>query len=432
MGTIVDTSKVKKFDKDMDATKRPLLIPPEFATYAENHGVFEMYQRLLGQLLTHKPEDPLTFLVEQLKRENDDVPRVVILGPPAAGKHSISKLVCSKLRAAHITADSLILEAETELRTEAQKFIKDDKEVPVDLWIRLVEARLSLFDCVKKGWVMDGFPRTREQALALQAKGISAKHCVLLNAPDTVLIERAEGKRVDPKTGDVYHTTFEMPDNADVAARLEEVAGCTEAEVVERLVTHHRHVAGILNCYKANAKTINADQPKADVFSQVMTFVQTQCRSSAPHTPRIILLGPTGAGKGVQAVLLANKYNIVNISCGQLIKQTIADETKIGQAVKPYVDKGMLVPDSLVLQILKTRLSQLDCVGRGWVLHGYPKTREQGEQLNFAGFLPNRVFFMDVPNDSILERLTLRMTDPITGERYHILYKPPTTHEIKQ
>ena len=51
------------------------------------------------------------------------------------------------------------------------------QEVPVDLWIRLVEARLSLFDCVKKGWVMDGFPRTREQALALQAKGISAKHC---------------------------------------------------------------------------------------------------------------------------------------------------------------------------------------------------------------------------------------------------------------
>merc|ERR1712038_1432047 len=99
----------------MDATKRPLLIPPEFATYAEKHGVFEMYQRLLSELLIHKPDDPLTFLVDQLKQENDDLPQVIVLGPPASGKKSITRMVCNKMRTAHITPDSLIEEAETAL-----------------------------------------------------------------------------------------------------------------------------------------------------------------------------------------------------------------------------------------------------------------------------------------------------------------------------
>ena len=144
------------------------------------------------------------------------------------------------------------------------------------------------------------------------------------------------------------------------------------------------------------------------------------------------------------------------------------------------------VPDSIVLNVLKERLGQLDCVSRGWVLHGYPKTREQAEQLSYAGFVPNRyetvpcslsstiskgkntlrqiifcfeihqvkrwlslqikrgdswtnsvllmfrVFFLDVPNDSVMERLTLRATDPVTGERYHMLYNPPRSQEIKE
>jgi len=229
----------------------------------------------------------------------------------------------------------------------------------------------------------------------------------------------------------VYHTTFDWPGNNDIASRLQEVPGNTEDDIVEKLVVYHRHIDGIKSSFNKTLKIINADQPKADVFSQVMTYLCTQQRSNAPHTPRVILLGPTGSGKGVQAQLLANKYNIVNVSMGQLIKQAVADESKSGQACKPYMDRDMLVPDAIVLNILKERLSQLDCVSRGWVIHGYPKTREQAEQLAGAGFIANRMFFLDVPNDSVLERLTLRASDPITGDRYHMLYNPPRTQEVK-
>ena len=73
--------------------------------------------------------------------------------------------------------------------------------MPTELLVTLLKERTKLFDCVKKGYVMDGIPQTREQALALQSVGIYPKHFVLLDAPDTVLIERAAGKRVDPKNG---------------------------------------------------------------------------------------------------------------------------------------------------------------------------------------------------------------------------------------
>jgi len=416
----------------MDQTKRPLRIPPEFATYAEKHGIFDMYKRLIEQLVISKPDDPVMHLINQLKKENDDVPQIVVLGPACSGKRSMAKMVCGKLRCAHLTTQNLIDEADVASRDRMKKYIAKEQAVPADLWVKVISERMQLYDTQKKGWVLEGFPETREQAMALQISGIYPKHCIVLEAPDTVLIERAAGKRVDTKTGDVYHTTFDWPGNPEVQERLEEPAGLSEESVVKRLVLYHRHLHGILRCYGQVTRAINADQPKADVFSQALSFLSSSARSAAPHTPRVVLLGPTGSGKAVQAALLASKYNLVKVSCGQLIKQAITQETKSGMAAKPYVEKEMMMPDSIVLDILQERLCQLDCVARGWVLSGYPRTREQAEQLDKAGLRPNRVFFLDVPNDSVLERLTLRAMDPVTGERYHMLYNPPRTQEVKE
>lgn len=83
------------------------------------------------------------------------------------------------------------------------------------------------------------------------------------------------------------------------------------------------------------------------------------------------------------------------------------------------------------MPLITERLGKLDCVSRGWVLHGFPKSREQAEALDRNGFSPNRVFFMDIPNDSIMERTTQRYLDPVTGERYHVSYNPPPTQEIR-
>ncbi|CAG5136512.1 unnamed protein product [Candidula unifasciata] len=416
----------------MDQTKRPLRIPPEFATYAEKHGIFDMYKRLIEQLVIIRPDDPITFLINQLNKENDDVPKIIVLGPPASGKHSISKMICSKLHCVHLTKQSLIDEAEVTIREKARNILATYTTLPTDMWMEILSERCQMPDTAKKGWLLEGFPQTREQVLAMQENGIYPKHCIILEAPDKVVIERAVGKRVDTKTGEVYHITFDYPGNPEVQERLVAPKGITEGEMVSELLVYHRHIEGILRCYENVTRKINADQPKADVFSQVLSFLCSQPRSNAPHTPRVVLLGPIGSGKGVQAALLANKYNLVKVSCAQLIKQAIGQETKSGLAAKPYVDQGQMIPDKIVLDILQDRLCQLDCVTRGWVLYGYPRSREQAEQLDKSSLTPNRVFFLDIPTDSVIERLTLRALDPITGERYHMLYNPPRSLQVKE
>ncbi|XP_034520633.1 adenylate kinase 8 isoform X1 [Ailuropoda melanoleuca] len=361
------------------------------------------------------------------------------------------------------------------------------------LLIKLIQERLKEEDCVRRGWILDGIPETREQALMIQTLGITPRHVrnspkygksmtrkdvprsvitvkivsvipqqerretsdwptrsdvwdllphvpgcavfllcpVVLSAPDTVLIERNLGKRIDPQTGEIYHTTFDWPSESDVQNRLLVPGGISELETARKLLEYHRNIIRILPAYPKILKVINADQPCVDVFYQALTYAQTNHRSNAPFTPRVLLCGPLGSGKSLQAALLAQKYGLVNVHCGQLLKEAVAVESKFSELIQPYFQKEMAVPDSIIMKVLSRRLSQQDCVQKGWVLHGFPKDLDQAHMLNSLGFQPNRVFFLNVPFDSVIERLTLRRVDPLTGERYHLTYKPPATVEVQ-
>lgn len=415
----------------MDATKKPLRVPPEFARYAEEKEIFQLLEQMLQELLVARPDDPLEFMTTFLKKPDINVPKVIIYGPPASGKNTISKLAASKLRSVHVSLTQLIEEDTTKSGEEARACSKAGKGLSPQLTTELITNRLKKEDCQTKGWVMEGYPETREQALYLQSAGVLAKHFVHLEAPDSVLVERYSGKRVDPVTGDVYHMTFAPPSTSEVASRLKEEDGGIDINLHAKLHHYHEHHKDLLPCYKGMTATINADQPITDVFSQVLTFLQTRFRSAAPVTPHIILLGPTGAGKSVQAAILTEKYQIVNVDFHQLIQQTLASDNKLASIMKPFRDRNIAIPDDMMLQALTKRLNQLDCATKGWVLHGFPMTRDQAEGLAKAGHHPNRVYFLDIPPDSVLERLTLQRLDPLTGERYHSLYKPPPDQEVK-
>ncbi|XP_041428054.1 adenylate kinase 8 isoform X1 [Xenopus laevis] len=378
----------------MDATRKPLRIPPAMAVYAEEHGVFDIIQKMVEKVLVDRPEDPIQYMIDHLSNDNDDVPRVFILGPPASGKHTM--------------------------------------EVPDELWAKLMRERLSQVDCIKRGWVLEGFPKTRDQALMLQMAGVCPGHLVVLDAPDIVLIERNMGKRIDITDGEVYHTTFDWPSDPAVQRNLVEPEGISEEETGQRLLEFHRNIPGLLRTYSKVSKKINVDQPYMDVFSQVLTFVLSKQRSLAPHTPRILLYGPPGSGRSLQASLLAQKYGIINICCGQVLKEAVADQTKLGELIQPYIENDQQVPDNFVLKILTDHLSSLESAKHGWVLHGFPQDTDQAALLKDAGFMPNRVFSLDLSDDVVIERLSLCMTDPVSGERYHSIYKPAPRSEVQE
>jgi len=417
----------------MDQTKRPLRIPPGFTIYAEDHGLFDMFKRLLSEIIVVKPEDPLTYLIEWLEKENQNVPKIAVVGPPASGKTSMSRTLSEVAKLTLVDEKELLSDEFSEDVLQAYEHIHSGDKVPNDLWVKMIIARLSKPDCIRKGYVLEGFPRNRIQAMGLQSEGILFEHLVELKAPPMVLIERQSGKRVDPETDDVYHTTFDWPDDPDVQERLVHDDGALiPGSMSVKMEEYARNIEGVLASYSTVCKMINADQPKADVLNQTLSFVNTQHRSNAPHTPRIILIGPTGCGKSTLAKKLVQKYRIVDIDCGHLIKQHVSGGTKLGLMAQDAVEKDEHVDNHVVMKMITARLSQLDASVRGWVLHGFPLTRTQAECLKDAGYFANRVYFLDIPSDSITERLSYRLLDPITGERYHQLYDPPQSFKIKE
>uniref|UniRef100_A0A671S9V4 Adenylate kinase 8 n=1 Tax=Sinocyclocheilus anshuiensis TaxID=1608454 RepID=A0A671S9V4_9TELE len=402
----------------MDATIRLLRIPPEMAIYAEKHDIFHLVQTLVRKLMVDKPEDPIQHLINFLKRDSV-VPRIILLGPPSSGKRTIANKLCEHTQAIHVTFSD-ILKDDSDLSRAAQQDQDKKQKIPKDHWRQLIQQRLSKLDCVRRDSIM------RPTAF------FNSFLTVMLEAPDVILIERSSGKRIDPVTGDVYHVTFMWPESEEVAQRLETPSTLMPADLIaKKLQKFHTEAHALKRTYHSCLKTINADQPHVDVFSQVLNYVCTPRQSASPFTPRILLFGPPGSGKSLQAKLIAQKYGIVNICCGELLKAVSADESHMGELIKPYLESEQQVPSSIVLRILTERLSRMDCTTRGWVLHGFPQDVEQAEELQESNFIPNRVFFLEMTDDIAIERVTLRGLDPVTGEWYHSIYKPAPGPEVQ-
>ncbi|XP_053277516.1 adenylate kinase 8 isoform X3 [Pleuronectes platessa] len=397
----------------MEKMVKPL-IPPHMSVYADKHGVFHLLQSLVSSVLTEQPDDPVSYLISVLQRSSLNIPRIMVLGPPAVGKHTVASKLSAELRAVHVTPESL-LKDQSELSTQ---------QLPVE---QRVHQRLREVDCFNRGWVLEGFPQTRLQALTLQQAGVVPEHVVILEASDDVLLERREGKLVDPLTGDVYHQTFIWQANDIIAQRLEKGRGQSEAQHLAELQRFRGEVTGLRSAYQHVLKIINSDQPHADVYQQVLAFVRTRHRS---RTPRILLLGPPGSGKSQQARLLAEKYKMLDVCCDQLISSAAADGSSLGEKIQSYLDDEQPAPDDLVLQVLQRHLSQVD-PRRGWILHGFPRDLQGALRLQETQHQPNRVFFLELTDDVCVERISLRATDPVSGERFHAVTRPALSSEIQ-
>lgn len=140
---------------------------------------------------------------------------------------------------------------------------------------------------------------------------------------------------------------------------------------------------------------------------------------------KVILLGAPGAGKGTQAVRLAQRYNIPHISTGDIFRSNIKERTPIGIVAKSYIDKGQLVPDEVTIQIVRERLEKDDCKN-GYLLDGFPRTVSQAEALD--GFSEvDSVVNIDVPLHKLMRRITGRRVCGKCGESYHIDYLDGST-----
>ncbi len=142
----------------------------------------------------------------------------------------------------------------------------------------------------------------------------------------------------------------------------------------------------------------------------------------------IVMLGAPGAGKGTQAKLISERYNIPHISTGDMLRAAVKEETELGLKAKEIMERGELVPDEIMYGIVRDRLAKEDCK-EGYILDGFPRTIPQAEFLDTVDKI-NFVFYIYVPEDLLVKRLVLRRTCPNCGAMYHLEYNPPKKDNI--
>lgn len=147
----------------------------------------------------------------------------------------------------------------------------------------------------------------------------------------------------------------------------------------------------------------------------------------------IVLLGPPGAGKGTQAQIIAEKYDLVHVSSGDLFRENLKKETELGKLAQTYMSRGELVPDDVTIAMVRDRLARPDCVN-GALLDGFPRTPAQAQALavmlkEFHGAV-NLVPYISVAPEILIERLSGRWTCRINGHVFHEKFNPPQTNGV--
>ncbi|MEE6505394.1 hypothetical protein FKM82_005513 [Ascaphus truei] len=264
----------------MDATTKPLRIPPEMSVYAEENKVFDILQKMVGNLLVDRPEDPIQYLIDHLRNDNDEIPRIFLLGPPASGKHTMAKLVCKHLNATHLTPEDLLSNDGPLLAKEALSYRDKGQEIPNGLWAKLIQERLLKVDCKKRvmpdnlvlkilarhlsrldcatyGWVLHGFPRDTDQAGALNYAGFHPNR---------------------------YHSIYKPAPRIEVHDRLQQNPKDCEQKVQERLDIYHANAEELEEFYQ-DVIHVNADQDPYTVFEFIESCIVKPIPKRAPEKP---------------------------------------------------------------------------------------------------------------------------------------------------
>ncbi|XP_060216711.1 adenylate kinase, chloroplastic-like isoform X2 [Lycium barbarum] len=172
----------------------------------------------------------------------------------------------------HIAAGDLLraeIAADTENGRRAKEYMDKGQLVPNEIVVTMVKDRLMRPDSQEKGWLLDGYPRSLSQAVALKEFGVQPDLFILLEVPEEILVDRVVGRRLDPVTGKIYHLKYSPPETEEIAARLTQRFDDTEEKVKLRLQTHYQNVESVLSLYQDITVQVDGSVSKEEVFAQI-------------------------------------------------------------------------------------------------------------------------------------------------------------------
>jgi adenylate kinase len=288
---------------------------------------------------------------------------IALFGPPGAGKGTQSKLLMEKYNLVYISTGD-ILRAEikegTELGNKAKSIIEKGGLVDDEIVVQIIERTIRMNDDAG-GFLFDGFPRTVVQAYILEGllhKLNTSLNCmVALEVPNDQLKARLLKR-----------------------ATLEDRKDDTEEVINVRLKEYETKTAPVANFYKEKNvfHSINGIGEVDDIFAVLADAIENSLEKIWRN---IVLFGPPGAGKGTQGQFLAEKFNMVYISTGAMLRQELAAQTEIGKKAAPYMKIGTIVPDEIAIQLIEKKINESHDAS-GFIFKGFPRTIVQAYILD--------------------------------------------------
>ncbi len=318
---------------------------------------------------------------------------IALFGPPGAGKGTQSRKLIEKYNLAYISTGDILREeitAGSKLGMQAKSVIEKGGLVSDEIIVQIIEKKIKTNTEVN-GFLFDGFPRTIVQAYILEGlllKLNTSLNCMVrLEVPQDVLMKR-------------------MLERAKKEKRIDD----TTKVIENRLMEYKNKTIPVADFYKEKGikYSVNGVGSVDDIFERITNVVE---QSLTKTWLNVVLFGPPGSGKGTQGKLLADKYDLVYISTGSLLRREIEKGTEMGLAAKKYVEKGDIVPDEFAIKLIEKQI-QTHPDANGFFFKGFPRTIVQAYILD--GLLRKLnssvscVFNLDVPTLESIKRLSAR------------------------
>ncbi len=288
---------------------------------------------------------------------------IALFGPPGAGKGTQSKMLLEKYNLTYISTGDMLREEiadGTKLGLQAKSVIERGELVSDEIIVRLIEKRI-VENVNPNGILFDGFPRTTVQAYILD--GLLLR----INSPLTCMISLEVPRE---------ELINRMIERAKTSGRADD----TKEVIQFRLKEYDNKTKPVAEFYKAKGKytPVKGTGAIKDIFGLITHSIQHTLRKTWIN---VVLYGPPGSGKGTQALKLAEKYNLVYISTGKILRKEVLDNTAIGKRAASYMEKGEIVPDEIAISLIERRIQESP-EAKGFIFKGFPKTIVQAYILD--------------------------------------------------
>ena len=408
----------------MDRTEK-LSYEKGIEQYFDEHKVYDLFEKLFKELIINRPENPLDYLISRLQRQ--DTKRIFITGYSGTNKKSISLALTNELGYTCLDMDQLLnreISKKLDNSKKIEKNYKENRLVDDEIVIELVKNQLIKYEEENCSYIIQGFPRNRNQAIFLQSIGLLPDNIIVLKtsrekSEESIMEKLKERFSPENKEDQPQEHSAESESNANGHKSDEQLKEMAKISMEES----EMNISAVEDVFSGFYCEIPVDKysDEDEIVNELANLLKFKNKTNAARKPpRIVLTTPPAMDKNGIAKNICNELKIIHVNVIDLLKKEIAKKNENSKIILSYLEKNDLVEDKFLLKLIEERLFSSDCMINGWILTGFPRSESQ---INFMEKMtpeikPSLIAVVDMEQKNIIDKAKKIKYDPKTGKIY--------------